>query len=140
MKQLRIFAFLILNAYAASVFSEHRADLSVEVQGILLVGEFFGPPNYGENPESDRIEKSYVLQLPAPLSTQLFSQTDSELSSSTAYYVQLMVSDAKQVDVAKLVGNRVKVIGPLDGAETGHHRTPVLLQVNSISKLDKWQW
>jgi len=43
-----------------------QQESRVTVEGILIVGEFFGPPNYGEDPMSDRLEQSYILQLPAP--------------------------------------------------------------------------
>ena len=116
---------------------------SIAVEGVLHVGEFIGPPNYGENPDSDRIERSYVLQLPAPLSTQV--RNDNSLSgltqeSRTTYFIQLVVLKNEQPFAKKLIGKKVKVVGTLSERITGHHRTPVLVQVQSLSAIKGWLW
>ena len=48
-----------------------QEGINVTVEGILQLGEFHGPPNYGENPATDEVEHWYYLQLPAPISTQV---------------------------------------------------------------------
>ena len=64
-----------------------------------MVGEFFGPPNYGDDPGSDRIEHSWFLQLPAPLVTQVRDSSvlpkDLQEAART-FFIQLVVFDAEQ--------------------------------------------
>ena len=87
---------------------EHPACL----QGILSVGEFFGPPGYGENLESDSIERSYYLQLPIMISKQqrqLTAIRDSkDALERTRYFVQLVIHEKER--------NRLCL--------RGRHRTP----------------
>ena len=116
---------------------------SVTVEGILIVGEFFGPPNYGESPSTDKIEKSYLIQLPAPLTTQQpkLSQNAVLLGHEMeSHFVQLVVFNSLQDSAKKLMGKKVKVVGTLFEASTGHHRTPVLIEVRSINEVSKWEW
>ena len=87
---------------------EHPACL----QGILSVGEFFGPPRYGENLESNSIERSYYLQLPIMISRQqrqLTAIRDSkDALERTRYFVQLVIHEKER--------NRLCL--------RGRHRTP----------------
>src|SRR5580692_2017083 len=87
---------------------------TVTVEGVLLVGTFFGPPNYGENPGTDRLERSYFLQLPAPLVTQLKDSgavAGLNQQSQVTYFVQLIVIDKEQARVKQFIGKRVRVVG-----------------------------
>lgn len=116
---------------------------SVAVEGILIVGEFFGPPNYGESPSTDKIEKSYLLQLPAPLSTQQPKLSQNAVlpgHEMESHFVQLVVVNSLQDSARQLVGKKVKVVGMLYEASTGHHRTPVLIDVRTINKINEWEW
>jgi hypothetical protein len=116
---------------------------SVTVEGILIVGEFFGPPNYGESPSTDEIERSYVLQLPAPLTTQqpnLSQNVVLQGHEMESHFVQLVGFGNLQDSAKKLRGKKVKVVGTLSEASTGHHRTPVLIDVRSIDEVSKWEW
>jgi hypothetical protein len=121
------------------------ADSVVTLQGVLQVAEFFGPPNYGENPRSDRLEKTFVLQLPAPPAEEsggfaLPPDTDSSAVNQYFYYIQLVVFTKDQQAAAALIGHRVRVTGTLMAAITGHHRTPVLLEVASITGIADYDW
>ncbi len=116
---------------------------SLTVQGFLQVGDFFGAPGNGENPASDRLEPTYYLQLPAPLVMQVhpasqlapFSQP-----AQTASFVQLVVFDEERSVVKTLVGKRVRVVGTVIEPDSGQHRTPLLMQVKSVSAIRDWQW
>ena len=140
-KALLCFAFSV--AYAVSLAAPSKAESVVEVQGVLQVGEFFGPPSYGEQPGSDHIERSFFLQLPAPLGTQFKNGAgvpSANQNSLPSYFVQLVVPASEQRAANTLVGKRVRVIGTLFEAISGHHRTPMLVQVQKLSQVSKWQW
>jgi hypothetical protein len=138
---------LIIAAFAPydtpTVAQEGKAT-PISVQGLLLVGEFFGPPNYGERPRSDRIERSYYLQLPAPVGYQQPKYTAPEelreALEQSHHFIQLVVFTPNQSAATRLVGSRVQVSGSLFRAETGHHRTAVLLEARTIQKIEQWHW
>ncbi len=117
---------LLLAAQAAETSGQEVKPAEIRVQGVLKVGEFFGPPNYGEEPGSDRIEKSYYLQIPAPIGFQQpkYTVPDEfrEAFERTGYFVQLVVFTPEQNVARRLVDSRVEVFGVLFQAETGHHR------------------
>jgi hypothetical protein len=120
-----------------------QQESRVTVEGILIVGEFFGPPNYGEDPMSDRLEQSYILQLPAPLPTQMAKRrlTDLEIGEDSAsdYFLQLVVADEDPVGAKALIGKRVRISGVPFRAETGH-RTKTVVQVKSLAPIQSWSW
>lgn len=116
---------------------------SITLQGLLLEGEFYGPPNYGEDPAKDSVERAYFLQLPAAIGVQnprlAREETRTEIMT-TVYFVQLVVPNSKMPETAGLVGHRVQVEGTLLSAITGHHRTDTVLEASSKQELDSWSW
>lgn len=116
---------------------------SITLEGILADGEFYGPPNYGENPHGDRIEHSLFLQLPATPTTQL---SDSEAlapfgpDARSTYFVQVVIHDPERSAAANAIGHKVQVVGVPFAPLTGHHRTPLLIDVRSLKPIDTWRW
>jgi hypothetical protein len=114
---------------------------SITLEGILEVGQFYGPPDYGGNPHGDRVEHSLFLQLPATPATQLSdSKALAGLGSEAAstYFVQLVVPDRERFEAQKVVGHRVRITGVPFAPLTGHHRTPLLIDVKSLKSVDAW--
>ncbi len=137
-----ISALIALGALPAR--GQEAATVEVKVEGTLQVGQFFGPPSYGENPRSDKIEEAYYLQLPATLETQLANQRwnglNREKGLGPEYFIQLIVLDSNLGRLRRMIGKRVKVTGTLFHAESGHHRTSTLLQVRAIAEIQSWNW
>ena len=113
---------------------------SITVEGVLQIGEFFGPPNYGENPKSDRLERTLYLQLPAPLTYQTNGTQLVGPDLTSEFFLQLVVHDILQPTAHTLIGQRVRVRGSLMPAVSGHHRTTQLLEVVSIHRVTDWEW
>ncbi|QCP48955.1 DUF4431 domain-containing protein [Trinickia violacea] len=116
---------------------------SITLEGILVIGEFYGPPNYGENPHGDRIEHSLFLQLPATPATQLSdSQALAPLDQDarSTYFVQVVIHDSQRSAAESAIGHRVQVIGVPVVPLTGHHRTPLLIDVSSLKPINAWRW
>jgi hypothetical protein len=114
----------------------------ISIQGTLQVGEFLGPPNYGENPKTDRREFPYYMQLPATLSVQLKKKSISDIPNDpfeNDFFIQLIVTEEK-LEINKFVGRKVNIFGNLVQASTGHHRTPLLLEVKEVKVIDGWSW
>ena len=116
---------------------------SITLEGTLEVGEFYGPPNFGENPSGDRIEHSLFLQLPATPTTQLGnSEALAKLGPDArgTYFVQVVVHDQELSAAEKAVGHRVQIVGVPFVPLTGHHRTPLLIDVRALKPIDSWSW
>lgn len=103
----------------------------VELEGKLSIKTFFGPPNFGENPETDSKEKSWLLSLDKPINVRAKTETDPTLGPSVdnVRELQLVLHEPRR----DLIGKKVVVKGTLFHAHTGHHHTDVLLDVESIS-------
>lgn len=117
--------------------------LSITLEGTLEAGEFYGPPNYGEKPRSDRVEHALFLQLPATPSTQLSDSkalTAFDPGAGRTYFVQIVVHNPQQSEAEKAIGHRVQIVGVPSVPLTGHHRTPLLLDVKSLKPIDAWSW
>lgn len=103
----------------------------VELEGKLSIKTFFGPPNFGENPETDSKEMTRILSLDKPINVRSKDETDSVLGPSVENVRELqLIFDGP---LKKLVGKKLIVKGTLLHAHTGHHHTDVLLDVESIS-------
>ncbi|MCP2091953.1 UNVERIFIED_ORG: hypothetical protein J2Y81_008059 [Paraburkholderia sediminicola] len=114
---------------------------SITLEGTLAVGEFYGPPSYGENPSGDRIEHLLFLQLPATPTTQL-GNSDSLAKlgpdAQRTYFVQVVVHDPERATAEKAIGHRVQIVGVPSVPLTGHYRAPLILDAKSLKPVDAW--
>jgi Domain of unknown function (DUF4431) len=116
---------------------------SITLEGILMVGDFYGPPDYGEQPGKDHSEHSLYLQLPASPVTQLGDSRSLDSFTPEAqrtYFVQVAMDGPDQSEVEKAIGQKVEVAGLPFAPLTGHHRTPLLIDVKSLKQIDAWHW
>ena len=99
--------------------------------GTLTTQVYWGPPNYGEDTTMDERETEYILVLDKAIS---ISKPDSDLSdgynAAIANVKQLQIVHSQKLDA--YVHKKVKAVGSLFGAQTGHHHTDVLLDLKSI--------
>jgi len=103
----------------------------VELAGKLTVKQFYGPPNFGEHPESDSKEQAWILVLDKPVDVIGKEDGKDDFDSNT----ERNVSEVQLVTRQKpdgLLGKSVRVKGTLFHANTGHHHTAVLMQAESI--------
>jgi hypothetical protein len=142
MKPLRLaFGFALLSIIMTGQAAEPSASITLE--GILEVGEFYGPPNYGEDPRGDRIEHSLYLQLPTTPNTQIPDPNALAMFGPDAqrtYFVQLVVHDPEHSAAEKAIGHKVQIMGVPFEPVTGHHRTALLIDVRSLKPIDAWSW
>jgi hypothetical protein len=112
------------------------------VEGTFQTGEFFGPPGYGKNSKTDKIESCYYLQLPTPLMQQQGVSAlppDVSMSAGLTFYMQLIVHPSKKVKISSYLGHRVRLTGNLISASSGQHRTSILLDVSKVELIKKWR-
>jgi hypothetical protein len=117
---------------------------TVTLQGVLIEGQFLGPPNYGENAATDRQDLPYLLQLPTSAENEKgtlhYSPAAEELMLETEMLVQLTIETPIDSLARKLVGKRVEVRGTLFDAEVGPQYTHVLMRVIKIRAIRQWHW
>jgi len=103
----------------------------VELKGTLTVKTYYGPPNYGENPDTDAREELPILILKQPINVR--GNPDPR-----AGFDRKSVADLQEVQLVlttphkEFIGKRVVVKGTLFHGFTGHHHTDVLMDVRSI--------
>lgn len=110
----------------------------VELKGKLLRVVKYGPPNYGENPESDARYEIPILLLAEPIRIK-GDPTDwyKKESLTNVSFVQLIFSKAPSFPYWRYAYQDIVVRGTLFRAVTGHHYTDVLVDVTTIRTAKK---
>lgn len=102
----------------------HSIGDTVTLHGTVYAEHFYGPPNYGEDPQHDARETAYILKLATPLQ---FIRSDGKRIEVKE--VQVIMLDGRRIEIGKPATFR----GELDEAISGHHRREVLLVCNEKS-------
>jgi hypothetical protein len=100
---------------------------SVTLTGVVVIETFYGPPNYGENPDTDAKEKQAILKLDVPMCVNKSSRSPIEEAEHNQNDVTLV--PMSEVNFGQFANKHVQIIGKLYHAKTSHHHTPVLLSV-----------
>jgi hypothetical protein len=95
--------------------------------GTIASREYYGPPGYGETPAIDRRERQAVLLLDQP--TCVDRSADGNDGPETGQKVVTLVPLKRDVRLAMHLNQHVKVRGKLFHAISGHHHTPLLIQL-----------
>jgi hypothetical protein len=107
-----------------------EATTPTEVEGVVVRHCAYGPPNFGEQPKTDRKEGMDVLVLDRPLAgLQLEDAAGTQcVENITMFHVATLDDALRKTD---LVGSRVKLsVEEFTVAETGHHHSRVVLWYN----------
>jgi hypothetical protein len=132
-----IFSLLMLFSATAAAQNCLSYDTdSVRLSGTISRKTFPGPPNYESIKRGDEPETYWVLHLSSPICTTASADNDAE---SGVMDLQLILTRKQYALYKKFVGRRARVTikGKLSHAITGHHHTPVLMEVVNISQA---QW
>jgi Domain of unknown function (DUF4431) len=118
-------------AYAAAQDCLSYDTDNVALKGTISKKTFPGPPNYESIKKGDKPETYWVLHLAKPICTTASGDSDAE---KEIIDLQLILTGKQYALYRKFVGGklRVTVTGKLSHAITGHHHTPVLMEVTSI--------
>ena len=108
----------------------------VELRGTIISQTFPGPPDYTSIRGGDRPEVYWLVVLSDPICVdQDKADPDLNPAQKDIHKVQMVFRDVNIYKTQKdLVGKRVVAKGTLFGAHTGHHHTPVLLTVSTLTK------
>jgi hypothetical protein len=105
---------------------------SVELHGRLTVELKYGPPNFGENPKTDKRVKVPIVVLTKAINIRgTPGAVHNAMPVAGARRIQLVFTDPAP-DYKSLVGRDIVVKGTLFHAETGGHYTHVVMSVQSI--------
>ena len=102
------------------------------IYGLLNKESFYGPPGYGEDPKKDAKEYCYVLKLKVPIDIKPKEGSDKnfDLPQYNVQRIQIFSNDKTVNDFLEgRIGDNVMLRGRLFGASTGHHHTPVIMEV-----------
>jgi hypothetical protein len=133
-----VFAFSTGTVSAAPVITDavepmasclEFGESQVTLSGMVFSRIYFGPPGYGMAPEHDARERAVLLLLDAPVCVEKNSDSSSERD---VIVIQLAAVHVPVSLIAKAQGHHVTVRGSLFHAISGHHRTPVLMDVYNL--------
>jgi hypothetical protein len=113
-------------------------DPAVTLSGTVFSRIYFGPPGYGETPAQDARERATLLLLDAPACVKSSSHPEQDNNSyeGNVIVVQLAAVHVKPELLVAIERHRAMVRGSLFHALTGHHRTPVVMDVYSAQRED----
>lgn len=134
-----IFSLLLLTAFSAQAAAQDCLSYdtdSVRLTGTISRKTFPGPPNYESIRKGDKPETYWILHLAKPVCTKASADNDAE---SNVTDIQLILPPKAYARFKKFVDKKdgLVVIGKLMHAITGHHHTPVLMEVKAIGTDDK---
>jgi uncharacterized protein DUF4431 len=111
----------------------HFEPTVVKLTGIVGVAYEYSPPNWGDDPKSDKRPETPILRLSKPIN--VLGDPRSDINRGDAENVEEV---QLQLDKYRgLVGKRVIVTGTLYRGHTGWHFTEVVMMVKSIRKAPK---
>lgn len=121
----------LVGCFAVSASACEKYGLpNTMLAGTISVETFFGPPGYGESPDTDAKERQAILHLAQPLCT-----VASDNAPAAQDQVKVTLVPMQPLDLRAFVGKAVTVRGSLFHAITGHHHTDVLIAIDDVPLL-----
>ena len=129
-----LFVLHALDSLAAGEACFRYEPAVVQLSGRLMLRTFPGPPNYESIQKGDRAETQALLELDRPICV-LADAKDGPNSDDERDQRVVTLVPASGLRAARNTGARVRVEGTLFHAQTGHHRTAVLIEAKRITRL-----
>ena len=133
-----IITLFLLFVLVMVAFSQEKTyqygPAKVHLCGVFSHKTFFGPPNYGENPETDSKEHVTIMTLDSAI-TVLGKPNDDVNSDTNSNVKEIQVVNLHDINLKRFYHKKVIVGGSLFCANTGHHHTNVLIELESIKEL-----
>ncbi len=106
----------------------------VELSGQLSSTDKYGPPNYGESPETDPKIKILLLKLDTPIAVKGDAGAELNQDSFDKLTELQMICTQQATACQTLIGQHILAKGTLSQAISGHHFTPVVLNIQEVKK------
>jgi hypothetical protein len=106
------------------------------IEGILHQVTFFGPPGFGSDPDHDTQEECFVLTLKHPINVMDDANAPTNKDGFTQIEglvdIQLIPGNA---NLPKYKGLKMRITGQFIKAQTTHHFTSAVMNVEHIEEL-----
>lgn len=103
------------------------------IEGKLITRMYYGPPNYGENPDTDAQQYPFILQLDNPIDVIAKENDTQNLDVLGVTEIQVIPIGEEETELLdNYIDNRVRIQGTLFKAIFGGHHTDILIQVEEI--------
>lgn len=112
----------------------HYGGSPITLSGKVKLQTFFGPPGYGENPDSDSRETQAILLLEKPICVEANPKDYEEAEQNQRELTLVPLGKENLKDYEE---NQIMVQGALYHAFNGHHHTPVLIEIKHIENARK---
>jgi hypothetical protein len=127
---------LLILAAAQPLTARGCIDIAGEEGGVVLEGRlekhvYPGPPNYADVRRGDSPEDAYILVL----DRSICIEDGGDFADPAERFVRVHLYTTTDANWRRLrdgVGRRVHVEGSGFAAQTGHHRAPLVVDVNEI--------
>ena len=126
---------LIVGRQAAEPCLRYEPD-TVRVAGTLARHTYYGEPGFGEDPKHDHKETGFYLDLEVPI-CMAQGGDDIDVAKTGIRRIQLVLDSAGYATLRPFLGKRITLRGTMFGAITGHHYTPVLLDVEKPVRVER---
>ena len=137
---------LLLNACSAAPEKQSSSSTEkclnygpdvIQLEGELYKKTFPGPPNYEDIKKGDEEEVYWLIKTTKPFCVNKSTYVEGDELHGLSE-VQLVMSSKLDFYKTKrlLLNKKIKVQGTLFPQHTGHHKTEVLLTVESLEKAD----
>lgn len=133
-------ALIFISCLGQALAQSSKACLSYEPAVVTLSGTvtsrtYPGPPNYESIRAGDEPETYWLLALPHPVCVNPGEPGEFNEAKKNIRRIQLVFNDEEAYKkYRRLLGTRIVAMGTLYASFSGHHKTPVLLRVNSLTK------
>ena len=130
------FVMILVALFATTLSSASMPCLHYGGDPIILTGKvklqtFYGPPGYGENPDTDSRERQAILVLSEPICVEANPNNYEEAEHNQS---EVTLVPHNNENLKDYVGKEIKVKGTLYHAHTAHHHTRVLINILHIEK------
>ena len=106
----------------------------VKLSGKVITAMYYGAPNYGETPATDKKEYVYVLVLDGTIDVinNVATNKDGEGHHTEIGIKKVQLIPGANIALKQMENKKVKLKGMFMNAHTGHHHTEVLLEVKEV--------
>lgn len=103
------------------------------IEGTLITRMYYGPPNYGENPDTDAQQYPFILKLDEPIDVIALEDDIHNSDRFQVTEIQVVPNNKEETELVKqYINKRITIQGTLFEAIFGGHHTDVLIKVDKI--------
>ncbi|MCL2027225.1 MAG: DUF4431 domain-containing protein [Bacteroidales bacterium] len=156
MKKNLFYTIILSLAFATSCKNNPKSEITTKIEianqqdyyyeptesvisGTIKSETFFGPPGYGDNPQTDSREDYYILYLDNSINviseSKEIEEGDFNYTRYNIYKIQIAPAFGSDITFTKYENKFIQLTGTFYGAHSGHHKTDVILSVNKIEEI-----